>query len=92
MQMASHLLEILLLFVPKEDTMKLKGILISSYFAIGLIYALYSWLFGAYTHASLAYNLGRGLVWPASMFPTVGTFIGGIILVVIIGAFALNRR
>lgn len=72
--------------------MKLKGILITGYFGIGLIYAMYSWLFGAYSHASFAYNLGRGLVWPASMFPAVGTAIGGIILVVIIGAFALNRR
>lgn len=72
--------------------MKLKGLLISGYFGIGLIYALYSWMFGAYSKAGLAYNLGRGLVWPASMFPTVGTFIGGIILVVIIGAISLKRR
>ena len=72
--------------------MKLKGLLISGYFAIGLIYALYSWMFGAYSNAGLAYNLGRSLIWPASMFPAVGTFIGGILLVVIIGAIALNRR
>lgn len=72
--------------------MKLKGLLISGYFGIGLIYAFYSWMFGSYSHAGLPYNLGRGLVWPASMFPVVGSIIGGIILVVIIGAFALNRR
>ncbi|SDT55965.1 hypothetical protein [Pseudomonas prosekii] len=72
--------------------MTLKGTLISGYFVIGLIYALYSWMFTIYSHASFAYNLGRGLIWPAAMFPAFGAFIGGIIIVVVIGAIHLNRR
>lgn len=72
--------------------MTLKGKLITGYLAIGLVYTLYSWLFGAYSHASFAYNLGRGLVWPGAMFPAVGAVIGMIVLVIVIGALHLNRR
>ncbi|WAH55846.1 hypothetical protein LZ023_22745 [Pseudomonas silvicola] len=72
--------------------MTLKGKIISGYLVIGLIYALYSWLFSAYSHASFAYNLGRGLIWPAAMFPAFGAFLGMIVLVVVIGAIHLNRR
>ncbi|EJN17419.1 hypothetical protein [Pseudomonas sp. GM80] len=72
--------------------MSLKGKIISGYLVIGFIYTLYSWLFGAYSHFSFAYNLGRGLVWPGSMFPAFGTFIGLIILLIVIGAIHLNRR
>ncbi|MBK5373777.1 hypothetical protein JFT81_03920 [Pseudomonas sp. TH43] len=73
--------------------MSLKGKIISGYLVIGLIYALYSWLFSAYySHAGFFYNLGRGLMWPAAMFPAFGAFIGGILLVIIACAFALNRR
>lgn len=72
--------------------MSLKGKLIAGYFTIGLVYTLYSWLFTPYSHASFAYNLGRGLVWPGAMFPAFGAFIGGVVLLVIIGAIHLNRR
>ena len=72
--------------------MTLKGKLISGYLAIGLVYALYSWLFSSYSHAGFAYNLGRGLIWPAAMSPAFGAFIGVIVLLVVIGAIHLNRR
>ncbi|MEG1039333.1 hypothetical protein [Pseudomonas sp. NUPR-001] len=72
--------------------MTLKGKLISGYLVIGLIYTLYSWLFGAYSYASFAYNLGRGLIWPAAMFPAFGAFLGVIVLLVVIGALHLSRR
>ncbi|MCP1487869.1 MULTISPECIES: hypothetical protein [Pseudomonas] len=73
--------------------MSLKGKIISGYLLIGLIYALYSWLFSSiYSHAGFFYNLGRGLMWPAAMFPALGAFIGGVVLVIIAGAYALSRR
>lgn len=72
--------------------MTLKGKLISGYLVIGFIYTLYSWLFTSYSHASFAYNLGRGLVWPGAMFPSFGAFIGVIVLLVVIGAIHLSRR
>jgi hypothetical protein len=72
--------------------MTLKGKLISGYLVIGLIYALYSWMFGVYSHAGFFYNLGRGLIWPAAVFPAFGAFIGAILMIVVIGAILLNRR
>ena len=72
--------------------MTLKGKLISGYLVIGLVYTLYSWLFTSYSHASFAYNLGRGMIWPGAMFPAFGEFIGLIVLLVVIGAIYLNRR
>lgn len=72
--------------------MTFKGKLISGYLVIGLVYTLYSWLFTSYSHASFAYNLGRGMIWPGAMFPAFGEFIGLIVLLVVIGAIYLNRR
>ena len=72
--------------------MSLKGKLIAGYFAIGLIYTLYSWLFGQYSRYSFAYNLGRGVIWPAAMFPAVGAVLGVIVLLVVIVGLHLNRR
>ena len=72
--------------------MSLKGKLITGYFVIGLIYTLYSWLFTQYSHMSFAYNLGRGFIWPAAMFPALGAAIGMIVLVAVICVLHLNRR
>ena len=57
---------------------------IALYLAIGLVYALYSWLFGHYSDKGLLYNVGRGLIWPACMFPFIGEILGAIILVAVL--------
>ncbi|MHA6163470.1 hypothetical protein [Pseudomonas sichuanensis] len=72
--------------------MSLKGKLISGYLLIGLVYALYSWLFGYYSHFSFAYNLGRGLVWPGAMFPAFGAWLGGIVMVAVVLYITFGRR
>lgn len=68
--------------------MTLKQKLITSYVATMFIVALYSSNFGPFQNQSFAYNLGRGLVWPFTIFPTMGTIlsvlvIGGLIAFVV---------
>ncbi|WP_339118295.1 hypothetical protein [Halomonas sp. BMC6] len=46
--------------------MKLK--ILAIYLAAAFIYGLLSWGFGNYGYKSLAYNLGRGLMWPINIF------------------------
>nr|WP_230657892.1 hypothetical protein [Psychrobacter sp. I-STPA10] len=58
----------------------IKAFLLTGYVSIGFIYAIYSNFFGQYQYKSFAYNIGRALVWPASMFPSVGKFLGGIVV------------
>jgi len=64
--------------------MNLKGKLISGYAAIGLLVLLYEWIF--VSGASFGVALGKGLVWPAVIFPGVGAFVGGILLIAILVA------
>lgn len=58
--------------------------LITAYFAVGILFALYGWMFGVHSSKSFAYNLGQGVFWPVTVFPSLGPVIGGIILVVFI--------
>lgn len=64
--------------------MKLKHKLIVAYVFIGIVYGLYSWLFGDTAHRSLAYNFGYGFAWPFVMFPAVGDFLRGIVVVAVV--------
>lgn len=70
--------------------MKVK--IIAVYLIIGLLVALYTWIFGDTAHKSFMYNLGGGLVWPAVMFPSFGKAIGGLLLVGFIGYITLSNR
>lgn len=68
--------------------MTLKQKLITGYVALMFIVALYSSNFGPFQNQSFAYNLGRGVVWPFTIFPTMGTIlsllaIGGFIAFVV---------
>lgn len=72
--------------------MNIKSWLFRGYFIIGLLFAIYQSVWGQNSYRSFTYNLGQGLVWPASMFPSVGSFIGGVLIVIIVGFFALRSR
>lgn len=63
--------------------MSLKQKLIYGYLVIAVLFALYGWLFGDTSHKSFAANLGRGIVWPVLIFPSLGVIIGGAVLVVV---------
>ena len=70
----------------------IKSWLIRAYFIIGLLFAIYQNFWGQQSYKSFAYHLGQGIVWPAVMFPSVGKFIGGMLLLLIIGAFVLRSK
>ena len=70
--------------------MSKKSKIISVYLAIGLLYALYGWLFGDNSYKSFAYNLGTGLVWPLMMFPGLGKVVGAGILVIFIALVLIS--
>lgn len=65
--------------------MSTKQKIITAYFSIALLFAFYGWLFGDDKYRGFAYNAGKALVWPTIIFPSLGAFIGGIIMVVVIG-------
>ena len=69
-----------------------KSWLIRGYFIIGLLFAVYQHFWGQYSYKSFAYHLGQGAIWPAVMFPSVGKFIGGMILLIVIGMITLRSK
>ncbi|MCT9980290.1 hypothetical protein M2R48_18335 [Acinetobacter sp. I-MWF] len=69
----------------------IKSWLIRAYFIIGLLFAIYQNFWGQQSYKSFAYHLGQCIVWPALMFPSVGKFIGGILILLIIGGMVLFR-
>jgi hypothetical protein len=69
-----------------------KATLIGLYAVIGFFFAVYQHFWGKYNYKSFAFNLGQGIVWPAVMFPSVGKFIGGVLLLLIIAALTLRSR
>lgn len=70
----------------------IKSWLIGCYCSIGLLFAVYQHFWGHQSYKSFAYHLGQGLVWPAVMFPSVGKFIGGIMILLFIGFIALRSK
>lgn len=66
---------------------------IGIYGATVLIAAVCFNIWGQYAYKSFFFNLGRGLVWPAIVFPTIGTILSGLIWLLVIGAvLVLVRR
>jgi hypothetical protein len=72
--------------------MNKKHIAIYIYLGIGVMFALYQNFFGATAGRGFMYNLGRSLIWPAVMFPSVGQLIGGVVLVVVVAAILIFKK
>lgn len=64
--------------------MQLKHRLIAGYISVSILFGLYGWLFGAYNYRGLAYNLGRGITWPVTIFPALGWVIASIAILLFI--------
>ena len=64
--------------------MKLGRVIFIGYCVIGLLYAIYAHFWGPEPFRSFWFHLGAGLVWPAAMFPALGKWLGGIIIVAVI--------
>lgn len=69
--------------------MKIKHILISIYVTIGILTGIYGSIWGQYDYKGVAYNLGRGMVWPVIMFPSLGQVVALIVIVGFIAAITL---
>ena len=48
-----------------------------------------AWFFGSYFAIG---HIGQGLIWPAVIFPSVGKFIGGIIILLFIATLTLRSK
>ena len=70
----------------------IKTALVSIYLVIGLLFALYQHFWGQYNYKPFMFNVGQGLVWPAMLFPSVGKLIGGILIILFIGALTLRSK
>lgn len=66
--------------------MKTAHKVIIGYFAIGVIYALYYWIWGDADHSKgfFVNLIVTTLLWPAVMFPIIGKIIGAIVIVGVI--------
>ena len=73
--------------------MKIKQMLITGYVAIAILFGLYGSIWGQYDYKGFFYNMGRGLIWPAIMFPSLGKVIALIlILAMLIGLTLFGKR
>lgn len=71
----------------------MKNIIASIYLGIGFIYTLYSYFFTYRGIKGFAYNIGVGLAWPITMFPSFGKFLGGIIILAMVcGIFYASMK
>ncbi len=69
--------------------MKVKQLLITAYVAIGILYGLYSAIWGQYDYKGFFYNMGRGLMWPFIMFPTLGQILALVIILAMLAGLTL---
>ena len=71
---------------PSENVLTLKKKIFLAYFSIAFLFSIYGWLFGAFKYRGFFYNLGKGIVWPVTIFPALGEIIGAIIIVAVVVA------
>lgn len=63
-------------------------------YAVTVLIATFCFKFwGQFAYKGFFANLGRGLIWPAIVFPSVGKVLGALLLIVVIGGvLAFGRR
>lgn len=64
--------------------MDIKQKLISAYLILVIAFATYGTFFGDFSNHGFFFNLGRGLLWPAIILPSLGWLIGAIIIIVFV--------
>lgn len=72
----------------------MKGYFVGGYVALIFVFWIYLSNWGALAYKGAAYNLGRALIWPVVIFPSLGQIIGGIViigLVLLVTIFARKR-
>jgi hypothetical protein len=69
--------------------MKLKQILITAYLGVAVLFGLYGSIWGQYDYKGFFYNMGRGLIWPAIMFPSLGKILALILILAMLAGLTL---
>ena len=68
---------------------EIKAMLIAAYVVIGILTGIYGSIWGQYDYKGLAYNMGRGLMWPVVMFPSLGQVVALVVIVAFIAAVTM---
>lgn len=61
------------------------------YGVIGLFYAIYQAIWGAYSYKPVLYNILQGVFWPLVMFPSFGKAVGGLVMVAVVLYIVFKR-
>lgn len=69
----------------------MKG-LIGLYFCIAFVVALYGNWWGDYAFRGFFYNLGRGIIWPVIMFPSLVPVVSGVVVVGFVILLLMSKR
>ena len=62
------------------------------YVALIVVFALYGSLWGDYAFRGIGYNVGRAIIWPAILFPSISKAIGALVLLAFIGWLTFFRK
>lgn len=71
--------------------MNIKGTFFLVYFMLAIATTIYGSIWGDFNYKGLAYNIGRGLVWPFIWFPTLGAIVGSLLLFGFIAYASLKK-
>ena len=80
------------MFFIKISNVKISHIVIVGYLVLAFFTAIYGNFWGDYDYKGFAYNLGRGLIWPAVWFPAFGKFLGGLFIIAFVAYLTLSKR
>ena len=73
----------------KGIEMKIGQIMVVAYMVIAVCVSVYRANWSETAFRGFAWNFGQGLFWPFFLFPGLGKFVGGVLLlIVILGAVA----
>ena len=62
------------------------------YVALIVVFALYGTMWGDYAFRGFGYNLGRAIIWPAILFPSIGKAVGAMVQLAFIGWLTFFRK
>ena len=62
------------------------------YICLIFVFAIYGNWWGDFAYKGFAFNLGRSILWPTIIFPSIGNAIGVVVLLCVIGLLMLRRR
>lgn len=65
---------------------------LSVYVLLIFVFAIYGNWWGAYAFKGFGFNLGRAVVWPVILFPSLGKVIGGLVVIVMVGLLTFGRK